>query len=127
MIEADEIAIGQLRLTNSRNLPCRAGNLGIRIGDPAYLERGYGTEATLSFIDYAFAVLGCHKIRLDPFEYKARALAMYEKLGFVVEGRRRENHWSRGRIWDDILMGVTAEKWWAQHGPLQRPESGGAR
>ena len=127
MIEADEIAIGQVRLTNSKNLPSRAGNLGIRIGDPEYLERGYGTEATLLFIDYAFAVLGCHRIRVDLFEYKARALAMYEKLGCVVEGRRRENYWSRGRFWVDILMGVTAEKWWTKHGPLQRPESGCVR
>lgn len=62
---------------------------------------------------------------LDLFQYNDRALAMYEKLGFVVEGRRRENHWSRGRFWDDILMGVTAEEWWAKHGPPPRP--GGVR
>jgi RimJ/RimL family protein N-acetyltransferase len=52
---------------------------------------------------------------------------MYEKLGFVVEGRRRENHWSRGRFWDDILMGVTAEEWWSKHGSPRLPGSGRAR
>jgi RimJ/RimL family protein N-acetyltransferase len=76
---------------------------------------------------YAFAVLGYHKINLDYFEYNARAQAMYEKLGFVLEGRRRENHWSRGRFWDEILMGVTAEEWWAKHGPPQQPDLGPAR
>lgn len=127
VIEADGSPIGQVQLTNSENLPSRAANFGIFIGDPEYLGRGYGTEATVLFIGYAFAVLGYHKINLDLFEYNARALAMYEKLGFVVEGRRRENHWSRGRFWDDILMGVTAEEWWAKHGPPRRPGSGGAR
>jgi hypothetical protein len=36
---------------------------------------------------------------------------------FLVGGRRRENHWSRGRFWDDVVMGITAEEWWAKHGP----------
>ena len=114
-------------LRNEENLPSRSATFGIIIGDPAYLDRGYGTEASTLLLDYAFAVLGYHKINLDLFEYNARALAMYEKLGFVVEGRRRENHWSRGRFWDDILMGVTAEEWWAKHGPPSLPGSGPAR
>ncbi|CAN5703151.1 hypothetical protein BH18ACT11_BH18ACT11_01500 [soil metagenome] len=49
-----------------------------------------------------------------------------EKLGFVVEGRRRENHWTRGRFWDDILMGITAEEWWSKHGPPRPPDLGAA-
>ena len=52
--------------------------------------------------------------------------AMYEKLVFAVEGRCRENHWSRGRLWDDTLMGVTAEEWWSKHGPPSLPGSGPA-
>ena len=108
-----------MMLRNEENLPSRSATFGIMIGDPAYLDRGYGTEASTLLLDYAFAVLGYHKINLDFFEYNARAQAMYEKLGFVLEGRRRENHWSRGRFWDDILMGVTAEEWWTKHGPPQ--------
>jgi RimJ/RimL family protein N-acetyltransferase len=127
MIEAEGVPIGHLHLTNSENLPSRAATFGIFIGDPAYLGRGYGTEASILLLDYAFGVLGYHKINLDLFEYNRRALAMYEKLGFVVEGRRRENHWSRGRFWDDILMGITAEEWWSKHGPPRLPEAGEAR
>src|SRR5215211_3316571 len=50
------------------------------IGDSAYLGRGYGAEASTLLLDYAFGVLGYHKINLDLFEYNARALAMYERL-----------------------------------------------
>ena len=125
VIEAEGTIIGAMVLKNTENLPSRSATFGIIIGDPAYLDRGYGTEASTLLLDYAFGVLGYHKINLDLFEYNARALAMYEKLGFVVEGRRRENHWSRGRFWDDILMGVTAEEWWSKHGPI--PGSGPAR
>ena len=125
VIEAEGTIIGAMVLKNTENLPSRSATFGIIIGDPGYLDRGYGTEASTLLLDYAFGVLGYHKINLDLFEYNARALAMYEKLGFVVEGRRRENHWSRGRFWDDILMGVTAEEWWSKHGPM--PGSGPAR
>jgi RimJ/RimL family protein N-acetyltransferase len=127
VIETDGTLIGAMVLRNQENLPSRSATFGILIGDPAYLDRGYGTEASTLLLDYAFAVLGYHKINLDFFEYNARAQAMYEKLGFVLEGRRRENHWSRGRFWDEILMGVTAEEWWAEHGPPKPPELGTAR
>ena len=127
VIEAEGKLIGALVLRNEENLPSRSATFGIIIGDPAYLDRGYGTEASRLLLDYAFAVLGYHKVNLDLFEYNARAQAMYEKLGFVQEGRRRENHWSRGRFWDDILMGVTAEEWWARHGQPQPPDLGPAR
>ena len=124
VIETEGTLIGTMQLKNTENLPSRSATFGIMIGDPAYLDRGYGTEASTLLLDYAFAVLGYHKINLDLFEYNARALAMYEKLGFVLEGRRRENHWSRGRFWDDILMGVTAEEWLSRHGPPKPPELG---
>lgn len=122
VIETEGTLIGAMQLSNTENLPSRSATFGIMIGDPAYLGRGYGTEASKLLLDYAFAVLGYHKVNLDLFEYNARALAVYEKLGFVVEGRRRENHWSRGRFWDEILMGVTAEEWWKRHPQPPPPE-----
>jgi len=126
VIETEGELIGAMTLRNEENLPSRSATFGIMIGERAYLDRGYGTEASTLLLDYAFAVLGYHKINLDFFEYNARAQAMYEKLGFVLEGRRRENHWSRGRFWDDILMGMTAEEWWAKHGPPRLPDLGPA-
>jgi RimJ/RimL family protein N-acetyltransferase len=127
VIEAEGTLIGAMVLKNEENLPSRSATFGIIIGDRGYLDRGYGTEASTLLLDYAFAVLGYHKINLDFFEYNARAQAMYEKLGFVLEGRRRENHWARGRFWDDILMGVTAEEWWSKHGQPQPPDLGAER
>jgi diamine N-acetyltransferase len=127
VIETEGLLIGAMVLRNEENLPSRSATFGIIIGDRAFLDRGYGSEASTLLLDYAFAVLGYHKVNLDLFEYNARARAMYERLGFVLEGRRRENHWSRGRFWDDILMGVTAEEWWAEHGRPQPPELGPAR
>ena len=117
------VLIGDVALKNEENMPSRAASFGIFIGDPDHVRRGYGAEASTLFLSYAFGVLGYHKVNLDFWEYNTRAQALYEKLGFVHEGRRRENHWSRGRFWDDVLMGITAEEWWAKHGPPPQPET----
>ena len=116
-IEAEGTLIGALSLTNDANLADRCARFGIVIGDRAYQRKGYGREASILFLDYAFAVLGYHKINLDVYAYNAPAIALYRSIGFADEGRRRETHWSRGRFWDEVLMGITAEEWWARHGP----------
>ena len=125
VIEAGDTLIGQVSLKNYENLPSRTATFGIFIGDRACLDQGYGTEGSVLFLNYAFSTLGYHKVNLDLFEYNVRALALYEKLGFVHEGRCRENHWSRGRFWDEVLMGITAEEWWARHGPPPGPTTEG--
>ena len=40
-----------------------------------------------------------------------RAIGLYEKLGFVVEGRYRR-HWRRrdGSLWDSLLMGLVLDE-----------------
>jgi RimJ/RimL family protein N-acetyltransferase len=118
------VPIGDLALKNEENMPSRAASFGISIGDPDCVGSGYGAEASTLFLSYAFGVMGYHKVDLDFWEYNTRAQALYEKLGFVHEGRRRENHWSRGRFWDDVVLtGITAEEWWAKHGPPPQPEA----
>ncbi len=123
-IEAEEgVMIGDLALKNEENMPSRVASFGIFIGDSDYVGSGYGAQASTPFLSYAFDVMGYHKVNLDLWEYNTCARALYEKLGFVHEGRRRENHWSRGRFWDDVLVGITAEEWWAKHGPPPQPEA----
>lgn len=113
--------IWPVSLKDDENVPSLASTFGI--GDPEYLGCGSGAEASVLLLDYAFGVLGYHKVDLDFFEYNARAQALYEKLGFVHEGRRRENHRSRGRFRDDTLMGVTAEGWRAKPGKLPQRDA----
>jgi RimJ/RimL family protein N-acetyltransferase len=122
-IEAEGgVLIGDLALKNEENIASRAASSGISIGDPDHVGRGYGAEVSTLFLSYAFGMTGYHKANLDSWEYNTSARALYQKLGLAHEGRRRENHQSRGRFWDDVLMGVIAEEWWAKHSPPQ-PET----
>jgi len=81
-------------------------NFRILLAGP-HQGRGYGTEATRLAVGHAFA-RGLHRVSLGVFDFNPRARRVYEKCGFVVEGRSRDAlHWD-GRWHDEILMGVLA-------------------
>ncbi|MFH1145993.1 MAG: GNAT family N-acetyltransferase, partial [bacterium] len=66
------------------------GLLGILIGDKQYWDKGLGTEAMELFVSYVFKKWKLHRVELDVYEYNPRAIKVYKRLGFKVEGRRRE-------------------------------------
>ena len=86
----------------------RTAELGIVIGEPDCLGKGYGTEATRLLLDYAFNALGLHNVFLRVYAYNARAIRAYEKAGFKVIGRRREAHRIGGKPFDEVYMDCLA-------------------
>jgi RimJ/RimL family protein N-acetyltransferase len=83
----------------------RRAALAIGIEDPAYLGKGYGTEAIRLALRYIFST-GLHRISVRVTASNDRAIACYRKCGFQVEGREREAALVDGRWQDDIIMGV---------------------
>lgn len=67
----------------------------IWLAGPALFGRGYGTEATHLVVDYALDEVGLHRLSLEVFDHNARARRVYEKCGFVLEGRLRD-----ALLWD---------------------------
>lgn len=86
---------------------------GFRISllGPAVFGRGYGTEATRLVLGHAFATVGLHRIELEVYDLNPRARRVYEKVGFVEEGRRREALYWDGAYHDAIVMGLLADEW----------------
>lgn len=62
----------------------------ILIGEPRYWNRGYGTETTRLMMREAFERHGLETVRLEVFDYNQRALATYERVGFVRCGEHVE-------------------------------------
>jgi RimJ/RimL family protein N-acetyltransferase len=89
--------------------------MGIGIGDKAYWGKGYGTEAMNLLLRYAFTELNLHRISLTVFEYNERAISMYQKCGFKIEGMNRDYHYRDGRRWDLVCMGILREEWLASN------------
>ncbi|MDO4283621.1 MAG: GNAT family protein [Clostridia bacterium] len=84
----------------------RTGTLGIFIGDKEARSKGYGSEAIMLILDYAFHYLNLHNIKLDVFEFNKRALACYQKCGFQECGKRREAYFLNGKYYDVISMDI---------------------
>jgi RimJ/RimL family protein N-acetyltransferase len=83
--------------------------LGMVIGAD-YRGRGVGTAMMLAAIEWARAQNGVHKIELEVWPHNAAAIALYRKVGFQVEGRRRRQYRRRnGELWDAILMGLVLD------------------
>jgi len=88
----------------------RNAALGIFIGYKEYWGKGYGTDAVRTLLAFAFNEMNLHRVYLHTYEYNERATACYRKLGFVEEGRLRQQRYTQGRYWDEIVMGVLRDE-----------------
>ncbi|MEV6284888.1 GNAT family protein [Kribbella sp. NPDC051770] len=88
----------------------QACNFRILIG-PSGRNRGLGTEATKLIVGYGIEKLGLHRISLGVYAFNPRAQRAYEKAGFVVEGRLRDDLLWEGEWVDSIVMSVLATEW----------------
>jgi RimJ/RimL family protein N-acetyltransferase len=50
-----------------------------------------GTEALSMFVQYGMEELELHKISLEVYSFNPRAERVYQKIGFKLEGVKRED------------------------------------
>ncbi|MBI3511412.1 MAG: GNAT family N-acetyltransferase [Bacteroidetes bacterium] len=101
--------IGNIKLGNI-NWVHRNGELGILIGDKNSWGKGFGKDACVLLVKYAFEKLNLHKVWLTVFSNNETAVELYKKLGFVQEGCLREHVFSNGKFVDKIIMSVYNSK-----------------
>lgn len=84
---------------------------GLVLGDPSHRGKGYGVDAIMATMRYAFDELNLERLDGSMIEYNHHSLATYcgKKLGWKEEGRRRNYFFRKGRYWDQIVVGVTKQ------------------
>lgn len=85
-----------------------SAELGILIGEADCRGKGYGTEAVILLLDYAFTALGLNNVMLWVAEFNLAGRRAYQKAGFKEIGRRRRSRVMGGRSWDSICMDCIA-------------------
>ncbi len=89
----------------------RVAMLGAAIGEPDYWGGGYGTDALLLVVDYAFDWLDLRRLWLQTMGSNARVIRQMEKVGFTLEARQRQATYADG-VWQDFLCyGLLREEW----------------
>ncbi|NLG49454.1 MAG: GNAT family N-acetyltransferase [Chloroflexi bacterium] len=73
--------------------------------------QGLGTEALRLLVQYAFMELNLRRLQLTVFDYNERAMAVYRKCGFQLEGTFREYMQRDGQRYDMHLMGLLRREW----------------
>ena len=92
----------------------RRSNIGINIA-AAYRSKGYGGEAINWALNWGFRRAGLHRIGLGYVSWNAEAGRLYQKLGFVNEGVKRDFFWADDRWWDSVEMSMLEEEWRARN------------
>ncbi|QHW35191.1 GNAT family N-acetyltransferase [Paenibacillus rhizovicinus] len=94
----------------------RSSRMAVGIGSAEDRGKGYGKDAVAMLLRYAFYELNLERISLEVIAYNQAAIRVYEKAGFVEEGRLREAVLRGGRRYDLIAMGLLVREWTALHG-----------
>jgi diamine N-acetyltransferase len=88
----------------------RSAEFGIMIGEKAYWNHGYGTEAVRLICQHGFNTLNLNRIYLHVFDNNPRAIRAYEKAGFVQEGRERQAEFKDGKYIDVLRMSMLKDE-----------------
>jgi len=91
-----------------------SAKLGIVLGDKNYWGQGYGSDALRTMLRFAFDELNLHRVELDVYDFNSRARRSYEKVGFQLEGTRRQAVFRDGRYRDVHLLGILREEFLGQ-------------
>ncbi len=111
----DGAHIGNIDLIDVQPEDRKAG-LGVMIGDKDYWSNGYGTDAVITILRFAFGEMNLNRVWLHAFDFNERAQASYRKCGFQEEGRLREHYYTEGKYFDSVVMSVLRDEFDALHG-----------
>jgi RimJ/RimL family protein N-acetyltransferase len=78
---------------------------------PEYQRKGYAREALSLVLKFYFDQLRCQKFNVSVYEYNNASNRLCEKMGLIMEGRRRKTAYADGKYYDEILYGLTIEEY----------------
>lgn len=90
----------------------RNATTGTAIGEKEYWGKGYGTEAKMLLLDFAFNTLDLYAVLSYVMAHNDRSISYAKKCGYEEVGRiplwlRRQN----GERCDNVLLVTTQERW----------------
>ncbi|PVE04185.1 GNAT family N-acetyltransferase [Streptomyces scopuliridis] len=105
----------------SYHADARAGwfEYGVTIGAD-HRRKGYAAEAAVLLLRYMFAERRFHKCGARVFAHNEASLALQRRLGFVEEGRLRDQVFIAGRHHDVVMMGMLADEFARLHSMSER-------
>jgi RimJ/RimL family protein N-acetyltransferase len=85
-------------------------HLGYIVVDPEQRGKGVGHKMVSLAVRYGTEILGMKRITLNVFELNPGAKRCYEKAGFVVERRGKDDFSFENEVWEYSVMVYTVTK-----------------
>lgn len=102
--------IGVMSLNNI-NWINRTAITGSWIGDKKHRGQGYGTDAKMTLLAYAFLTLNLRKVCSSAIAFNGASLSFNAKCGYQEEGILKDQYYKDGQYYDEILTAVFKEAW----------------
>jgi aminoglycoside 6'-N-acetyltransferase len=111
MIETGDRVVGLIQAYEETDPMYRHAGIDIVL-HPDLHGRGLGPEAIRVLARHLFSDRGHHRLVIDPNAANARAIHVYEKVGFRRVGLLRQYEWSahEGRWTDGVLMDLLRDE-----------------
>lgn len=90
----------------SINYMNQSAEFHIMIGDTVNQGRGIGTFAVNEMLNHAFNNMNLQRVELTVLDDNERAKHLYEKCGFVYEGRKRKAKYKNGQFVDMLMYSI---------------------
>lgn len=74
-------------------------------------EKGTGRKLGSQALAYAFDTLGLHKLCGQALGFNERSIAFHKALGFLEEGRLRDQHFDGAAYHDVVCFGLLVDEW----------------
>lgn len=109
-IEVDRVLIGIMGIHNI-DWVNKTATTGALIGEKEYWGKGFGTDAKMILLDYAFNTLGLRKICSSVYDFNKRSLRYSLHCGYKIEGTKKKQRLVKGKYRDEIILGLFKKDW----------------
>ncbi len=88
----------------------RTATTGACIGEKELWGKGYGSDAKMALLHYAFLRLNLRKIYSRVFAFNERSIRYSLKCGYEIEARLKDHVYYDGEYHDLVILSVTVDK-----------------
>ena len=106
--EVDGRVVGNIDITRRKNRLAHVANLGMAVHDD-YQDKGIGTALMEAVLDMVDNWLNIKRVELDVYTDNLRAVHLYKKFGFEIEGVRKSLAFREGEYVDAYHMARVRE------------------
>ena len=101
----------------------RLGVIGRVLIDPGQRGSGLGVALMREIVRVGCDEVGLHRLQLAVYDFNAAAIACYQRVGFVVEGRLRDATLGSGGYWNAYVMALLESEYPPETSSIERDKT----